>query len=992
MRQYGCAKFIQVLPAGQARDDAFWPPRAPRARRALLPDAVRDHCLRFVVDEKVRRSGAYAGAQARAQRAKSPPPDARATRRSASSTSPQPLPAEAKAPRASTLLQHLKSEPWVRRESKDGAKVSFLRLSRNADSVVVGVDASVDGDGIAMTVTLCGRSWDVETRKCSPVDLGPRTVDCPTFLSLMAGLGTGRTCCGVEKEDLSENLRNSFVEATEVAIRGGAREVATSEAGSWVLGRRAAPRGRSEGGALLLRREEGAGGRFVSDECDGIEMSSATWARGLGCCAACRELKSSVRRSCHRRAARDSETERPVKKGRIGYIATEDEDTIRAVINEKNDKLRRARVRAEQLYSREGALLKADFSELLEALQRTPEFKHKCPEGSVARALWETNWKNIQRAVKGKAASSARYHPDVLRLAIHLLISVGQRNYEECRSLMGLPGVRRLRDYKNALPAAEGVQWDALKAGAEQWLEPGERCFCVIARDSMSMREGIVVNNRTGEIEGFHSEELDDFSHIMRRLEGDASAGAPPARVVPEADLLAAAAAVDAEHHKTKKYADHWYETFLVPVDPRKHFALSVYRTPHAALHPWDIDEMLHKVLVAADLNRFDVLADVADKAGEHVAHAKYARSMSVADLKRRLHGADAEVDAADEARLVAMPHPTTGEPIALLSDPPHLLKTLLNNIDRWEKNRETGGSVTLVLLRYDAAGVEHQIHLRHLFDVWKRRVAGSASRGLKPDKFTTKHFVGRDVMRVKPAAQVLSDTMAQYVREDRLLSNNQPMIDYLAKANRMFDIMNHGGCVDDASDRKLEELDEYVVDTESWNADNQARKLAEKHFLTAATFHGVQSLGCLTAVLRYYLEKYENVVIAMKRLSQDIVEHHFGHMRQRGGDQRNPDVSMCRTAARDAVMFRMTKDGKSNSGAAAVDESFGALLPPRERPRQPYVPVGERDKLAADAAVAAARMAAPAEARSDDDAFWAMAVETTAAVEASSCAMELEE
>ena len=87
-----------------------------------------------------------------------------------------------------------------------------------------------------------------------------------------------------------------------------------------------------------------------------------------------------------------------------------------------------------------------------------------------------------------------------------------------------------------------------------------------------------------------------------------------------------------------------------------------------------------------------------------------------------------------------------------------------------------------------------------------------------------------------------------------------------------------------------------------------------------------------------------------------------------------------------------MTKDGKSNSGAAAVDESFGALLPPRERPRQPYVPVRERDKLAADAAVAAARMAAPAEARSDDDAFWAMAVETTAAAEASSCAMELEE
>ena len=314
VRQYKNAKFIQVLPAGQARDDAFWPPRAPRARRALLPDAVRNRCLEFVVTDKARRSGRTAEVKAQAARAKSPPPDARATRRSAPSTSPQPPPAEAKAQRASALLRYFQSTPWVRNDSKDGAKVSFLRLSRNADSVVVGVDASVDGDGIAMTVTLCGRPWDVESRKCSPVDLGPRTVDCATFLSLMVELGTGRTCCGVEKEDLSENLRDSFVEATEVAIRGGAREVATSRAGSWALGRRAA-RGPSRRGPAP---QKGGGRRWALRERRGVVHVGVTRARGLGCA----RRAGSFSRACGGRAtaglARLGDRAAG-EEGRIGY-------------------------------------------------------------------------------------------------------------------------------------------------------------------------------------------------------------------------------------------------------------------------------------------------------------------------------------------------------------------------------------------------------------------------------------------------------------------------------------------------------------------------------------------------------------------------------------------------------------------------------------------------------------------------------------------------
>ena len=121
-------------------------------------------------------------------------------------------------------------------------------------------------------------------------------------------------------------------------------------------------------------------------------------------------------------------------------------------------------------------------------------------EDPLAKLFWEEQIKAFQKPNKGM-----RWHPTMVRLAI-LLRCQSKAAYTTLRNtgILKLPGESTLKDYTNAVLPQAGFNTNTLQEltkTTKDW--PDSKRFIVLMHDEMSIKEDLVFDRRSGEVVGF---------------------------------------------------------------------------------------------------------------------------------------------------------------------------------------------------------------------------------------------------------------------------------------------------------------------------------------------------------------------------------------------------------------------------------------------------------------------------------------------------------
>ncbi|KAK3910019.1 Ribosome-recycling factor [Frankliniella fusca] len=130
-------------------------------------------------------------------------------------------------------------------------------------------------------------------------------------------------------------------------------------------------------------------------------------------------------------------------------------------------------------------------------------------------------WQQQSLALSKSSAKGMRWHPAMIRLALHLRM-LSPTAYDFLQGVISLPSRRRLFDYSQCIDIKEGVQQEFLdqfsKTIAKECLEDHQKNFYLLL-DEMSIRSDLVYNSRTGELIGFTN--LSSVEAVLQELEDE---------------------------------------------------------------------------------------------------------------------------------------------------------------------------------------------------------------------------------------------------------------------------------------------------------------------------------------------------------------------------------------------------------------------------------------------------------------------------------------
>ena len=350
---------------------------------------------------------------------------------------------------------------------------------------------------------------------------------------------------------------------------------------------------------------------------------------------------------------------------------------------------------------------------------------------------------------------------------------------------------------------------------------------------------------------------------------------------------------------------------------------------------------MFNDVVIELERHTFHAVAAAFDGAGEN---RTFAKMMATRRASEFLDGADVPFNTDFP---VAMDHPVLGAeyPIFLLSDTPHEVKKVVNALESSNNNDKKRK-----LQKISTDGEPQPLCLDMAKDVWLKydgllntNSAVCGENPLKRTKLTREHFHKNAFsrMRVPLAAQVLSNTMCRMIDSattDKPSSQllYEPLRDLCSRMNDFLDIMNGRrdkgyANIKDSNAKELRELGEIMKWFEDWYDEIQDdprfglepddKKYA---FLPEECWYDLQSIiKGVTAFSVFYLRKFqghEEIMIVQRRLMQDIVEHHFAHVRQSCGGSSHPNQEQAFRATCAAGTMRLFRSGKGNSGAAPMN------------------------------------------------------------------------
>ena len=206
-----------------------------------------------------------------------------------------------------------------------------------------------------------------------------------------------------------------------------------------------------------------------------------------------------------------------------------------------------------------------------------------------------------------------------------------------------------------------------------------------------------------------------------------------------------------------------------------------------------------------------------------------------------------------------------------MMSDPVHLIKKLNSSLDKSARcDDEAEKHTTRSIVKWEAIEGEEELmecplSLRQMEHVWiERSKSNHGTLGLSYDrKYTLEHFrpTSASRMRVRPAAQNLSATMARWLGDDIAKGHtfNTALKKYCELCNEYFDIMNGKlGAVYGPSDPKLTKLVAFARWFEDWKHDLSKRGLSKKEqaasFITRECYDDLRmAVHGFVCMVKYY-------------------------------------------------------------------------------------------------------------------------------------------
>jgi hypothetical protein len=323
----------------------------------------------------------------------------------------------------------------------------------------------------------------------------------------------------------------------------------------------------------------------------------------------------------------------------------------------------------------------------------------------------------------------------------------------------------------------------------------------------------------------------------------------------------------------------------------------------------------------------------------------------------------------------VAFEHPCTGESVVCISDTPHGIKKIVNAMESSNETTRGKRDMRMVVTHTDAPGQEVTrvvpINLEQLHGVYLRSEKSEHKNALLVQRrLSDANFLRtpHTRMNVSLSARVLSNTMV--VMCDREIdgrdSANAPKGPSFGRGdsalallgvrevcrvfNRFQDIMNgrpdasHPGWIAGPDDSRLDELIHILSFVDKWKADinlkyhDQPKSVQQLFFLPYQCYFDIRLICAgFVAFCKHYLRNGHDTlrdpsdgkfrVVQPKRCNQDVIENHFGHVRDHGGSQRHPTQLGCETASDNAMANRSTGHAQRcvmGSNVAGGDEHAG--------------------------------------------------------------------
>ncbi|XP_034237897.1 uncharacterized protein LOC117643252 [Thrips palmi] len=713
---------------------------------------------------------------------------------------------------------------------------TLLRIMRLATKKNASVDCTVYYDGMDKSVGIFVHNVPVspENRvfKCNTVPDSDNVGSLADFLSeLIMRVDLMKVCCGIsEHEDLWDTSRG-FIDYSSPS-----------------------PRYRSGSCHLLVKRS--------ADKCQ-------------DCQAELKSLEREVKRNLKKTSNTDSSqtTKSNIDSTPDKYLSNE------SLIEKKNfyrnkyrlekQKTKRLEKKLDKVKIQLDAALSDELSSILNVHQNkmTP--------------LQKLFWEQQRRALSLNDARGMRWHPMLIRIALHLhSLSDGAYKFLGDSKLLMLPSKRRLYDYSHFIEPQEGCQEEFLQSIKDKIEKCGPEehfLYVNLMFDEMHIRSGLVVRRSTGELIGYTK--LDDCEEELKKMQDDI---------------------------ESKKYKPQLAKKVLV------YLANGITSTVKDVVAIYSTD-----ILSASHLyeRTWEVIYNLED-AGIRVLSL----TCDGASVNRKFLLMHESLDKKSKYTFCTKNLAAGSRPLFFILDPPHLLKTIRNALGNSFSHKKS-----------------RKLWKNNEYLSWK--VIEMLYKLTEGDKFRTHKLTKAHIkltsfscMTVLYATQVLSNSVAQSIED---LANHKEMenfqtselVKFIRLMNRFFDCVNTKEDQENESEEKEPEVegqekeseetvemlqdkapytrlndsrfqflqDEFLGYFNDWKDDIDNRpgnfSDADKSRMTIShqglgaveiTVHGI------VGAIRYMISAGAPSVSA-RAFNQDPIEQYFGKVRRAMGDNNNP-------------------------------------------------------------------------------------------------------
>ena len=511
--------------------------------------------------------------------------------------------------------------------------------------------------------------------------------------------------------------------------------------------------------------------------------------------------------------------------------------------------------------------LKAELASMKKAIEKHGEVVDETLSGDFKTLFSKSKnvpnfmklfWDEQQKYIQSSCSSSIRYHPMIIKFCLNLAAKSNSA-YNDLRydaktgnGFLILPSLRTLRDYRNYIHPTRGFNPAVVNDLKQKTVNfSGAERYITILFDEMKIQEDLVWDKYSGELIGFV--DLGDIHTNYATLKN------------------------------VEELASHIL-VFLVKsiVNPLS-FSFASFAT--TGVTSYQIMGIFWKAVLYLEQINLHVIAATADGASPN---RRFFR------MNKLLQG-PSDVEVVHRAKNI---YAKEERYIYFFADTPHLIKTARNCLSN-------SGSGRATRYMWNSGFFILWSHITQLYDE-------QLECGLKlAPKLSSDHvnLTPYSVMRVNLAAQVLSDTVGNVLKQF-MQPEAEGTANFCLMMDKFFDCLNVRNKkeheqkkkpflkpYESVNDERFEWLDSFLDYFRLWKESIEERpgdftqNAKSRMFISWQTYEGLQvTVHSLKEVVKYLLQNGVRYVLS-ERFCQDDLENYFGRQRAIGRWKDTPNV-----------------------------------------------------------------------------------------------------